>query len=103
MTNRKYDKLTCDESDCQVEHDDVGGGCADGDAEGGEDGADNGDHATAVPVDHGASNRAHAQRHPHQDGWNERDRSTAFAKNIHQLDQIRSERIGDAISCKNSK
>ena len=59
------DELTCDESDCQVEHNDVGGGRADRDAKGGEDRTDDGDHTTAVPVDHGASDRAHAQRHAH--------------------------------------
>ncbi len=94
-------ELTCYESDCQVEHDDVGGGCADRDAEGGKDGTDDGDHTTAVPVHHGAGDRAHTQRHAHQDGGYERDWSTAFTENIHEFDQIRSERVGDAISCKN--
>ena len=83
--------LTCDQPDGEVQHDDVGSRGADGDAEGGEDRAHDGDHPAAVTVDQRAGDRPDTQGDPHQDGRDEGDGASTLPENVHQFDQKRSE------------
>ena len=88
------------QSNGDVEHGDGGGGGADHQPEGGDQGADDGDDTAAVAVDQDGGDGPRPQGHAHQNGGDEGDVATALLEVVHQLHHEDAKCVGDSIGWK---